>query len=115
MKQDAARLFRAAAESTTNFDALVAAGLGLADCEDYAGAARVLERARALRPDSASVTYNLALAQYKIGDLAAALKTLDSLSATEPDMVYLRGKILDGLSKSESAGEFAALPCSTGQ
>jgi len=107
MKQDAARLFRAAAE-TTNLEALVAAGLGLADCGDYAGAARVLETARAMRPDSGSVTYNLALAQYKMGDLAAALKTLDSLHATEPDVVYLRGKVLDGLGKSESAGEFAA-------
>jgi tetratricopeptide (TPR) repeat protein len=107
MKQDAARLFRAAAETTTNFEALVAAGLGLADCEDYAAAARVLEKARAMRPDSGSVTYNLALAQYKMGDFAAALKTLDSISALEPDMVYLRAKVLDGLGKPE-AREFAS-------
>ncbi|HXJ37819.1 MAG TPA: tetratricopeptide repeat protein, partial [Bryobacteraceae bacterium] len=37
LKQDAADLFRTAGESTTNFEALMAAGLGLADCEDYAG------------------------------------------------------------------------------
>ncbi len=108
LKQDAARLFRAAGESTTNFEALMAAGLGLADCEDYAGAAHVLEKARALRPDEASVTYNLALAQYKMGDLAAALKTLDSARAGEPDAVYLRAKVLDGLGKSEGASDFAA-------
>jgi tetratricopeptide (TPR) repeat protein len=108
MKQDAARLFRAAAETTTNFEALVAAGLGLADCEDYAGAARVLEKARVMQPDSKSVTYNLALAQYKMGDLTAALKTLDAISALEPDMVYLRAKALDGLGKPEGASELAA-------
>ena len=108
MKQDAARLFRAAADTTTNFEALVAAGLGLADCEDYAAAARVLKKARVIQPDSKSVTYNLALAQYKMGDFAAALKTLDSISALEPDMVYLRGKILDGLGKPEGAVELAA-------
>jgi tetratricopeptide (TPR) repeat protein len=108
MKQDAARLFRAAAETTTNFEALVAAGLGLADCEDYAGAVRVLEKARTMQPDSESVTYNLALAQYKMGDFAAALKTLDSISAREPDMVFLRGKVLDGLGKPAGASEFAA-------
>jgi tetratricopeptide (TPR) repeat protein len=107
MKPEAARLFRAAAENTTNFEALVAAGLGLADCEDYPGAARVLEKARSMQPDSESVTYNLALAQYKMGDLPAALKTLDSIRAIEPDAVYLRGKVLDGLGKPAGASEFA--------
>src|SRR5258708_26747533 len=86
----------------------MAAGLGLADCEDYAGAAHVLEKARALRPDEASVTYNLALAQYKMGDLAAALKTLDSPRAGEPNAVYLPAKVLDGLGKSEGASDFPA-------
>ena len=108
MKQDAARLFRAAADSTANFEALVAAGLGLADCEDYAGATRVLERARAVRPDSQSAAYNLALAQYKTGDLAAAMTTLDSNGVAEPDVLYLRGKILNGLGKPEAASQFAA-------
>jgi tetratricopeptide (TPR) repeat protein len=107
-KLEAAQLFRAAGESTTNFEALVAAGLGLADCENYAGAAGVLEKAHALRPDSGSVTYNLALAQYKSGDLAPALKTLESINATEPDVLYLRGKVLDGLGKPQGAGEIAA-------
>ena len=108
LKQDAARLFRAAGESTNNFEALMAAGLGLADCEDFTGAAQVLEKARAMRPDSGSVAYNLALAQYKTGDLPAALKTLDSYGVTEPDAIYLRAKILDGLAKPEGANEFAA-------
>ncbi|HXI42091.1 MAG TPA: tetratricopeptide repeat protein [Bryobacteraceae bacterium] len=108
LKQDAADLFRTAGESTTNFEALMAAGLGLADCEDYAGAAQVLEKAHAMRPDAESVTYNLALAQYKMGNLPAALKTLNSNRADEPDAAYLRAKVLDGLGKSESASEFAA-------
>jgi len=108
LKQDAARLFRAAGESTTSFEALMAAGLGLADCEDYAGAAKVLEKARAMRPDSGSVAYNLALAQYKMGDLPAALKTLDAIGVTDPDAIYLHAKILDGLGKPEGANQFAA-------
>ena len=107
LKQDAARLFRGVGESTTNFEALMAAGLGLADCEDYAGAANVLEKAHAMRPDSGSVAYNLALAQFKMGELGAALRTLDSIGAVDPDAVYLRGKVLVGLGKPEGANEFA--------
>lgn len=42
-RTEAAQLYRSAGDSTTNFDALAAAGLGLAECEDYAGAARVLD------------------------------------------------------------------------
>jgi tetratricopeptide (TPR) repeat protein len=106
-KQEATQLFRMAGEGTTNFEALVAAGLGLGGCEDYAGAARVLEKAHALQPDSESVTYNLALAQYKNGDLAPALKTLESIHATEPDVLYLQGKVLEGLGKPEGAVEIA--------
>jgi tetratricopeptide (TPR) repeat protein len=82
-KEEAAQWFRAAGDSTTNFDALVTAGLGLADCDDYAGAARVLEKAHALKPDAESVTYNLALAQYKNGRLSPALESLQSIAAAE--------------------------------
>src|SRR6185436_19440984 len=71
-KPAAAELFRAAGESTTNFDALMTAAQGLADCDDFAGAARVFEKARATRPDSVPAAYNLALAQYKAGELASA-------------------------------------------
>ena len=96
-KPEAAKLFRAAAESTENFEALVAAGLGLADCEDYAGAAGVLSKTHAQRPDSSSVTYNLALAQFKAGNSPAALATLRDAPSAEPDVVYLRGRIMESL------------------
>jgi tetratricopeptide (TPR) repeat protein len=107
-KPDAVKLFRAAAGSTENFEALVAAGLGLADCEDYAGAVTALSKAHAQRPDSASVTYNLALAQFKAGDLTAARATLGETGSAEPDVVYLRGKILEGLGDAAGAREIIA-------
>ena len=109
-RTEAAQLFRSAADSTTNFDALATAGLGLADCEDYSGAAHVLERAHSLRPDAESVTYNLALAQYKSGNPASALESLQSIAAAErqPDVLHLRGKVLEGLDKAEGAGDLMA-------
>src|SRR5690349_4811997 len=98
-KQEAVKLFRAAGETTKNFDALMTAGMGLADCEDYASAARVLEKAHVIRPDVESVAYNLALAQFKNGDLARALELLQSIPTAEgqPDVLYLRGKVLERL------------------
>jgi tetratricopeptide (TPR) repeat protein len=104
-RTEAAQLYRSAADSTTNFDALATAGLGLADCEDYAGAARVLERALALRPDAESVKYNLALAQYKSGNPAAALVLLEAITAAErqPDVLHLRGKVRESLGKADGA------------
>ncbi len=104
-RTEASQLYHSAGDSTTNFDALVTAGLGLADCEDYPGAARVLERALALRPDSESVKYNLALAQYKSGNPASALESLQSIAAADrqPDVLHLRGKVLEGLGKGEGA------------
>ncbi len=109
-KQEAVQLFRAAGETTLNFDALVTAGMALADCEDYASAARVLKKAHAIRPDVESVAYNLALAQFKNGDLARALESLQSISASDlqPDVLYLRGKVLEGLGKTEGTGEIVA-------
>lgn len=109
-KQEAVQLFRAAGETTANFDALVTAGMGLADCEDYAGAARVFEKAHTIRPDAQSVVYNLALAQYKNGELAPALESLQSIPAADrqPDVLYLRGKVLDALGKPEGTGELMA-------
>jgi tetratricopeptide (TPR) repeat protein len=109
-RTEAAQLFRSAGDSTTNFDALAAAGLGLADCEDYAGAARVLERVHAQRPDAESVTYNLALALYKSGNPASALEALHSIAAAErqPDVLHLRGKVLEGFGKAEGAGDLTA-------
>jgi len=109
-RTEAAQLFRSAADSTTNFEALATAGLGLADCEDYAGAAGVLERAHALRPRAESVTYNLALAQYKSGTPASALESLQSIAAAErqADVLHLRGKVLEGLGKAEGPDDLTA-------
>jgi tetratricopeptide (TPR) repeat protein len=107
-KTEAAKFFRAAAETTENFEALVAAGLGLADCEDYAGAARALSKAHAQRPDSSSVTYNLALAQFKGSEAPAALATLRGLADTEPDVVYLRGKIMESLGDRSAAKQIVS-------
>src|SRR5579864_215104 len=106
-KPEAIQLFRAAGETTTNFEALVTAGMGLAGCEDYASAARLLEKAHAIRPDVCSSDLNLALAQFKNGDLARALESLQSLPASDrqPDVLYLRGKVLEGLGKAEGADE----------
>lgn len=104
-RAEAASLFRSAGEGTTNFEALATAGLGLADCEDYPGAVRLLDRAHKLRPDVESVTYNLALAQYKSGDAEPALNLLQLIPAaeTQPDVDHLRGKVLQHLGKADGA------------
>jgi tetratricopeptide (TPR) repeat protein len=109
-RTEAAQLYRSAGGNTTNFDALATAGLGLAECEDYMGAASVLERAHAMRPDAQSVTYNLALAQYKGGNPASALDSLQSIAAAErqPDVLHLRGKALGDLGKAEGAADLTA-------
>jgi tetratricopeptide (TPR) repeat protein len=103
-KKDAAALFRAASESTSNFDALMTAGLGLVDCDDFAAAIPVFEKARQIRPDSAPAGYNLALAQYKSGDFAQALETIGTSDETSPDVLYLRGKIKQGLGRADGVG-----------
>jgi tetratricopeptide (TPR) repeat protein len=107
-KTGAAELFRAAGESTTNFDALMASGQGLADCDDLVGAARVFTKARAAQPDSASAAYNLALAQYKGGDLASAAQTLASITSSDADILYLRAKILEASGKPQTTDKAAA-------
>ena len=109
-RQESVQLFRAAGESTANFDALMTAGMGLAECEDYASAARVFEKAHTIKPDAESAVYNLALAQFNNGDLARALESLQLIQAAEgqPDVRYLRGKVLEGLGRPEGTGEILA-------
>jgi tetratricopeptide (TPR) repeat protein len=106
-KKDAADLFAAVGASTTNFEALATAGLGLAQCEDYNRAIPVLEKAQSLQPDSSSIRYNLALARYKNGNFQAALETLGSIPSPEgaekADLLYLRGQIRQALSQDESS------------
>ncbi|MFN7998234.1 MAG: tetratricopeptide repeat protein [Bryobacteraceae bacterium] len=109
-KPEAAKWFRAAGESTTNFDALVTAGLALGDCDDYAGAVAVLEKAHAQKPDAASVAYNLALAQYKTGQFSASLESLRPIAEVDrqPDFLYLRGKVLERLGKPDAVSDMLA-------
>lgn len=106
-KAEAVRLFRAAGGSTTDFDALMTAGLGLADLEDYQGATVIFKKAQGQRPDAMSARYNLALAEYKAGELEAAREALASAGSVDADVVYLRGKILEALRNSDSSATFA--------
>jgi tetratricopeptide (TPR) repeat protein len=100
-KKEAAELFNLAASTTSDFDALSSAGLGLAQCEDYAGAVRTLEKARSLRPDSVALTYNLALAHFKRGEFRAARKVLEALrpGTEDADLIFLRGQIKQALNE----------------
>ena len=112
-KREAAELFSLAASTTSDFEALSTAGLGLAQCEDYAGAVRALEKARSLRPDSVSVAYNLALAQFKSGDFHSAGNTLAAApvraGSGDADLIFLRGQIKQAL--KEGGGEDMAQAC----
>jgi tetratricopeptide (TPR) repeat protein len=104
-KREAAELFSLAASTTSDFEALSTAGLGLAQCEDYAGAVRALEKARSLRPDSVSVAYNLALAHFKSGDFHSARNALDAVpvaGSKDADLIFLRGQIKQALKEDGS-------------
>jgi len=68
----------------------------------------VFEKARATRPDSVSAAYNLPLAQYKSGDLASAAQTLESITSSDADVLYLRGKILEASGKPQTTDKAAA-------
>jgi thioredoxin-like negative regulator of GroEL len=98
-------------DSTSNFEALATAGLGLAQCEDYNRAIPVLEKARSLRPDSMSIRYNLALARYKDRKFQAALETLRSIPSTDgadnAELLYLRGKVRQALSQEGGIEDLA--------
>jgi tetratricopeptide (TPR) repeat protein len=106
-KREAAELFNLAGSTTSDFEALSTAGLGLAQCEDYAGAVRVLEKAQSLRPDSASVAYNLSLAHFKSGDFRSAQHVLEALpvkaGSEDADVLFLRGQIKQALAESGGA------------
>ncbi len=109
-KKEAAELFLAAGEGTSNFEALSAAAIGLAQCEDYSGAIRLLEKARSLRPDSVSAGYNLAMAHYQRGDFQRAFEVLQSLAtegADSADIIFLRGLVRQALRQSGSSDDLA--------
>ena len=105
--KEAADLFAAAGEGTSNFEAVVAAALGLGECEDYARAVRLWEKADGIAPGSSSVAYNLALARYHNRDYRRALEILRSPALSEPDAVYLRGKVREALGAPEASEDLA--------
>ncbi len=67
-------LLSAAADTTNESGALSAIGLSLADCQDFAAAAKTLSKAHELDPGSESLRFNLALAQFKSGDASSACR-----------------------------------------
>ncbi len=97
----------AAANTTVDAGALSATGIGLAQCKDYAHAVAALSKAHSVSPQSTATTFNLALAQLKEGDSSSALTTVDSLPVgpdqRRPEVLFLRGKALQALSKPGSA------------
>ena len=113
-RKEAADLFATVGLSTPNFDAQVTAGLGLAQCEDYPRAVQVLEKAHAARPESVSVTYNLALARYQNRELQPALEMLSTIPSTpenqKADIFFLRGKLKQSLNL-QGSGEDLGQSC----
>jgi tetratricopeptide (TPR) repeat protein len=106
-------LLLAAAEHTSDAGALSAAGLGLAQCNDYAAAARILEQAHSLDRSSAATTFNLALARYKTREFDAALAALNDLPAgpeqQRPEVLDLREQLLQAAAIERiRAEQFAA-------
>jgi tetratricopeptide (TPR) repeat protein len=107
---EARPLYRAAAEGTADFNALMTAGLGLAQCEDYPGAIVVLQKALSVQPSSASAMYNLALAQFQNGQPEDAWTTLQSYPKPDQqaDVLYLRAKATSALKRPGAAEDLAA-------
>jgi tetratricopeptide (TPR) repeat protein len=106
----AKRLLASAAAGTSDSGALVASGVGLAQCHDLGGSIRVLEKALQADPQSSSAAYNLALAHYQNNDFQASLQILNSLSAAseDADVLFLKGKSKQGLRRSNVPRDRAA-------
>ncbi|HXF27159.1 MAG TPA: tetratricopeptide repeat protein [Bryobacteraceae bacterium] len=104
-------LFSAAVQNTSDAGALEAAGIGLGQCKDYADAVHVLEKLRTLNPASSAALFDLALAHYKNAEFQAALHDLESLPSgpghERPDVLFLRGKILQALKRPGSAASLS--------
>jgi tetratricopeptide (TPR) repeat protein len=107
----ASDLYRAAAEATADAGALTEIGIGLGECQAYADAARVLEKAHGIDPTSVSTTWNMALAEFKAGAFEQTLISLDALprgtEREQPDVLYLRGKAMQELKRPEASGILA--------
>ncbi|MGI8959136.1 MAG: tetratricopeptide repeat protein [Bryobacteraceae bacterium] len=110
----ASQLYRAAAEATADAVALTAIGIGLGECQAYADAALVLEKAHGINPASATTTWNMALAEFKAGAFEQVLTSLDALprgsESLQPEVLYLRGKAVQAL-KRPGAGLILAQAC----
>jgi tetratricopeptide (TPR) repeat protein len=107
----ASPLYSAAAEATVDSGALTAIGVGLGECQAYADAARVLEKAHRINPASSALTWNMALAEFKAGSFEQVLTSLDALppgsESEQPEALYLRGKATQALKRSEAGGMLA--------
>jgi tetratricopeptide (TPR) repeat protein len=105
----AKRLLHSAADSTADSGALVASGIGLAQCHDLTGSIRVLEKALQSNPGSTSAAYNLALAHYQNNDLPASLAMLNSLpeeqQASDPELLFLKGKVRQGMRRKSGPAD----------
>jgi tetratricopeptide (TPR) repeat protein len=103
----AKRLLIDAAAGASDSGALVASGIGLAECHDLTSSIRVLEKAKQANPQSTAATYNLALAHYQNNEFRIALEVLGSLPADQQnenaDVLYLEGKVLQGIGKTGGA------------
>lgn len=109
--EEAKRLLSDAAANTSDSGALVASGIGLAQCHDLTSAIRVLDKALQANPRSMAAAYNLALAHYQGKEFQASLRILDSLPKVQQDesadVLYLRGKVLQAMGTDDSAGSLS--------
>lgn len=98
----AERLLETAARSTSDPGALLASGIGLAQCRDLAGSIQVLENALRADPRSSAAAYNLALAHYANNDFEASLQILNALPHAQEDaeVLLLKGKAGQALRRS---------------
>jgi Flp pilus assembly protein TadD len=78
--------------------------LGLASClgqrRDLAGAERALGEARRLEPDNPAVTANLGILQAAKGDMAAAIESLTTALAADPNLHEARFNLALAYAKS---------------
>ena len=99
------------AHAEPELHAAVAAGLpsadvylGLASClgqrRDLAGAERALGEARRLEPDNPAVTANLGILQAAKGDMAAAIESLTTALAADPNLHEARFNLALAYAKS---------------